>query len=990
MKRRIFFGLLCGIFFVSAQESLNQKFIAKTRYFDIIYSKKSEASAAILAENADKIYEELAEFYGLSDKFRLPVTINHDYQVFNAYFSFAPFNHIVLYETLPGESYAFSEDSFLNTFRHELTHAITMNLQTGFWKGLKSVFGDSANVGALFDTTFMIEGSAVESESLKGDGRNNSEFNRHLVKQAKIEGVFPKFSEVQGALDFSPGTEASYIFGGLFWEWIVQKFGHEKFSLFWNKCSNFQTLTYFTGFKSVYGLSFKDAWNLFYDEIKIPEKLKIPFQTEGIENFADSKKTSNPKILSSSKNLISYYDSGEIFIAEKKPSQKDLKFKKVLSQMNVQNLKFSSDGRFLCVNYNSNLSKFPKRRALIFDTQKKSVFHFKQDGISDFSVLKNGSDYFLVFQQAGTKNDTENLNPSIKVHKIVFSKNGKIKLTQEIFSEKLGFLNQGFSFCDGGDGSLYFIFKNGMNLSLNVVKKTESSFKIQKILDFPKGMTVRNFSADFENCFSGADKTNFIFSYSEKAAFVRLGFLSIDFSKNSAEISLMKDDVSGGIFNPVSISASSVAWNAKFYNHSQILCAPLVQFLFEKKSLDFCKEFFQDKTEFKSFATPNFEFLSNAKKFYFKNYFYRGTLIPIYSLNCSKRISPYLDSLENSGLPVGLTYISGSTLTFPLYGVSGAWDFLSNSGIFSYLLYGRTDTSIFNYSVSGFVEFDGKGYKQSVENLNFSSLIELNRNWNFSLSDSFQFFEGRQNLYSFNAEKDYSNPFNYFESLKNFSQDKWLFGNNEFTLGFSNVKSTGSGFFERSGVSFSGNFETVYVSRADNFENKFFFNNLALNCSVQFPFLIPVQDENSVFTFNLPFVIQGNLFPAAGYFASLSGTFVLFNWEIQKSFNWTPGNLLYFNRIYVYLSYLGKFSDEKLADSFSIFKFPEFIKSFSDSQMKYSDILKLTGSMTFTPNFGGLANPNFALTLSAAFAVRFSALPNEKQFIFSWSLTGNF
>ena len=203
-----------------------------------------------------------------------------------------------MYETLPGESYAFSEDSFLNTFRHELTHAITMNLQTGFWKGLKSVFGDSANVGALFDTTFMIEGSAVESESLNGDGRNNSEFNRHLVKQAKIEGVFPKFSEVQGALDFSPGTEASYIFGGLFWEWIVQKFGHEKFSLFWNKCSNFQTLTYFTGFKSVYGLSFKDAWNLFYDEIKIPEKLKIPFQTEGIEKFADSKKTSNPKILS--------------------------------------------------------------------------------------------------------------------------------------------------------------------------------------------------------------------------------------------------------------------------------------------------------------------------------------------------------------------------------------------------------------------------------------------------------------------------------------------------------------------------------------------------------------------------------------------------------------------------------------------------------------------------------------------------------------------
>lgn len=977
-KKFIFFIFIT---FFSLNLFSEEKFIIKTEYFDIFYTKQSENSAAVLAENADKIYEELADFYNLKNKFRLPVSINHDYQVFNAYFSFAPFNHIVLYETLPEENSAFSEKTFLNTFRHELTHAVTFNLQSGFWYGLKKVFGDSANIGALFDTTFMTEGAAVETESKNGDGRVNDEFSIHLAKQAKIESKFPKFSEVQGALDIKPSTTASYIFGGLFWSWIVKKYGQEKFAEFWNKCSNFKTLTYFTGFKSVYKISFKDAWKEFYNELKIPEKIINPLNSDGFEKFGIKNQSKNAKILSISKNFIILYDSAKLYISK---NSENLKFKKILTNYNILNCSFSSDGRFLAINYISKNKKFPSKKVMIFDTKHNSFFKFAEDGISNSGIFKNYNDYYLVLEKSGGKNHSNVLNPDLIVYKINISqKKDKISNIEKVFSENSGFNNQNFSFCDGNNENFYFIRKSGMSFSLMELKKLENvGFEIEKVFDFPQKIHPKNLSVNFQN--NSENIQSFSFCYVKPEIMPRFGIFEIDYKNKKIDFKLSKTDFSGGIFNPIILNEKSFAYLGKFYSFSEFLKTDLNKNDFENFSI--IMEENNQKTE-KSENVPNKNLLNSSKKAKIFDFIKFGTLIPFYTLNSSKRISTSLDNIENSSFALGATYISGGLQTFPLYGFSSGWDFFSNSAILSAFVSSKTDTSIFNYSFLGNLEFDKLGFKQTFENFKINSNIELFNNWNLVFSENIDFFYGRQNFYKF-KENDYSNLFNFFESLANYESRNLLFGKNKFSAGFLNVYKIGNGIFDKIGCSFSANLENLYLSEENDFNKENFFNNLGLNFVVQMP-LIPVKNHNSIFTFNLPSIFKLDIFPSNSYFLAFSGKFVIFNSEIQKSFNFAPLNLLYFNRFTLSLFYQGKFSSG-IKESFGIFNFVEHFSSFFEKSANYYDILSISFDFSFTPNFGGLSNPNFLLTASFETFYKFFKLETENSFGINFSFKTNF
>ena len=207
-KRRVFFGFFMLIFFCRAlfcydgvMAGQNNIKIVRTEYFDIIYAPGSEKSAEVLYENADGIFTELSNLFGLVHTFRLPVVISPSQDEFNAYYSSAPFSHIVMYDTVPPESFAVFSETLLSTFRHELIHAVTYNLHNNFWTAVKKIGGDAYNPALLTITTGWAEGASVSVESSGGEGRLNSEYHKQLVRQAKIEGKFPRFSEVQGARD---------------------------------------------------------------------------------------------------------------------------------------------------------------------------------------------------------------------------------------------------------------------------------------------------------------------------------------------------------------------------------------------------------------------------------------------------------------------------------------------------------------------------------------------------------------------------------------------------------------------------------------------------------------------------------------------------------------------------------------------------------------------------------------------------------------------
>ena len=191
MKKRlssILLFLICFNIFSHSGIMSGQKNIKinKTKYFDIIYSENSVQTAKILYEKADSIYEELAEKFCLENKFRLPVVISAAQDDFNAYFSCGPFNHIVIFDTVCTTSLAVFSEETLNTFRHELVHAITYNLRNDFWFGFDKIFGDVYNPALLTITQAWAEGATVSLESDKNEGRLNSEYALQNLKQAKI------------------------------------------------------------------------------------------------------------------------------------------------------------------------------------------------------------------------------------------------------------------------------------------------------------------------------------------------------------------------------------------------------------------------------------------------------------------------------------------------------------------------------------------------------------------------------------------------------------------------------------------------------------------------------------------------------------------------------------------------------------------------------------------------------------------------------------
>ena len=185
--------------------------VSQTKYFDIIYSEKNLATAKILYENADQVFEELAAAYGTEPNFRLPVVITTTVEQFNAYYADSPYNRIVVYDTAQIDDLAVFSQTLLSTFTHELTHALTFNLKNKTMRTLAKIFGDAFANHYITVTNGMAEGATVSYESSKGEGRLNDPYALQQIRQAKIEGKFPAYSDVKGSSDAYPRNSFYYF-----------------------------------------------------------------------------------------------------------------------------------------------------------------------------------------------------------------------------------------------------------------------------------------------------------------------------------------------------------------------------------------------------------------------------------------------------------------------------------------------------------------------------------------------------------------------------------------------------------------------------------------------------------------------------------------------------------------------------------------------------------------------------------------------------------
>ncbi len=964
--------------------------IIQTEHFEIIYPERGKDCAAIIAANCEALYAELSELYNPDYDFRLPVTISTTYQGMNAYFSPAPFNHIVVFANQPETSMDVFTNEYLWIFKHELTHAFNYNLKNQFWHNLSAVLGDSYTGGLLANTPFIYEGLAVRTESLGGEGRANDEETLQLIRQAKIEGAFPNFAQVQGAMDTTPGLTASYVFGGYFWQWLTEKYGNEKYTEYLKGCNNLKSVFYARYFNKVFGITFVEAWNNFYDEITVPQIAANPADNDFCDYLLDEHNISRYTALCSSSQGIYYYDpyKSGIFSLEQQY--------RVIDDNTLFNMSISSDDRYLVTEGYDYSTRVLRTFIRAYDLQDNSRIVFEDYGVSAGTVIKNEHDYFIVYFKYDGENGPRNgsiviapLEPGVQPVEL-----------------PLGFGNHVFSICDGGDGNAYFLYKNGLKdyiCSLAVdYSEDELKAELRVEIDF-------NEQNEIKRRLNGISVNNgkIIFSYTDKDTLMRFGIAerenevvgedktNLDDKGARYKIKLMSHDLSGGVYSPALFAnENELAYIGKFYRGNQMFKLAINQMEFEETTVNASSASFscihypgdsensvRYEIENPAKLNPDITILEGSREVTAADLIRKGTFVPV-SLVTGKTPDERNNSLVDSSMLLGASYISASPWTYPLYMISGGYSLLNNNFGGMFLLNGSTDTNAFNYSITAQAEGDNDGFKNAFGELGFSSSLPIGGLFNFIMSGNLSVYYGRLNLIPVGEGSDTGDesgaaPDEDVEDTTTPVTPALLEGGGLGLLpkifssaGFSNLHSNNSGTYENAGFKL----QLQYIRKPK-------FENVGLYGSVTIPRLLPVRDNKNWMTYNLPVTLESALFTSEDYFLQAGVSLVLFSTNIQYAAIKFP--YLYFNRFSVSASYVAKIGvDNEKTKSWAVLQAKDYLEYLKNEKCIYNDEIALNLSFKLTPNIGGLAQSNFAVTVVSSFMYRPCPAPEQKNFEF--------
>ena len=859
--------------------------VYSTKYFNIVYPEECKNSAFILSQNADKIYEDIAKEFGCNASITIPMPVVFTGKVeqFNAYWTSTPYNHIVMYDTASIEDLAVFTEQMLSTFKHEATHAFTFNMHAAGWAVIRAIFGDCINPSALMVTSGRAEGATLVSESSTGEGRLNDEFSNQMVKQAKIEGKFPSYYTVQGAGDDYPRGNF-YYFNGAFDQWLVQKYGMEKYASWWYDLVNLKRLTVTGAFKKNYNMSIDLAWGMFYGDIEVPEDtIYEPVKERGIKDFFKSGEKVSSKNragalyenLSSYKNGLFYFDenSQAAYILKNDSSRKNgYQTKKLFTGRNLQSAKISKDGRFVALNEYSVLSSTVKMRTRIFDVKKGTFHTINQSGLTDARVFKSGEDYFLFVREYKDHNN------KLVSYKIVM-KNNRVKGFEK-YAER--YLSSNSMIQDGTqagqDGQIVLLLIDGIQTKICVTDTSLSSMQEYEIPSLEnQRITLKNVNAD--------DNNNVYFTWIKKGTLPSLGFINLD----NGQVSLENVNLNGGVYSPVVLDdGKQVAYIAKCYRFNSlytknIQADKITSLQVEKKEMPLLEPYIpsQDVVENKvneklpghsdillPMAPKTFaEFNEKSTKYNPFSFLVRGIFLPVSSAVVYDFDDKISYSIAQNTPLLGLTYITSDPWNAGLLQLSCGWNILSqNPGVLSLTYKNGTQTSLFSYLVNLTSEFRLDGWARESLAGSVSSGIPFGRFSSLVFGLESVSYYGRKSQFPAllnSSGATVTDDFGFPVYDKQYLNTPFFFTQNVASLSYSISKKTGPGKYQKLGLTLDALAYNVLNIRVE--DNPVITVNaieVGGRARLSIPRLLPFDCAENL-CFNLPLRLSGSLFPTS-------------------------------------------------------------------------------------------------------------------------------
>ena len=954
MNAHAYEGLLSG------QKNLK---CIKTEYFDIIYPETSKESAAELVLHADDIYREICADYGINPSIRMPVTITGSTDAYNAYFTTFTYNHIVLFDTTPGENMNVFESTICDTFRHELTHALTINMKNPFWSFMSKVFGDIMIPGDYLNMTMAIkEGAAVAEESTGGYGRLNNPYYMHTVRQAKIQGTFPSQADIMGSRDIYPGGSMAYGFGGPFTKWLQDKYGMEKYAEFWHAGINCEALTYQLAFRKIYGQSINTAWDEFYESLYVPENV---IHAEDVESIQQVPYTSANGYLYSSlatgKDKIAWLEerTATVWIFRTDENGKLGKPKKFLTKQNINSISLSRDGRYLALSFYTQNAAEVDSRIMVYDTENKSHVQLKEKSLKKPFIMQIDEGSFL----CAVKNQGQ--TESLVKYRIIekpSGKSGRIKDVQEISRNDFPSGECIYSPVDFGNGQFACICKKD---GATLIRFYDDEMNFREIDLSGTGIFMQGLSA--------TDDSTLVFSWARDDTLPRLGLLVTDEDGN-AVLELSDSDVSGGVYGPVAFNGKYF-YSGNFVDRTRLFMQDQDEVGLTQTTVKL-EPFRAQESESEQSISKADEILSDAEKW--NTVFYgKGIFAPL----------SFIQEYRQTGETDEIIFLGGTWITsnpwdgnhFALGGGFTPWG--KQKGGFMALIRGGGDSSLFTYQIIPSVLLNDDGFLQATVSTSISSRISLNNFFYLLAQDDSLIFLGHQET---DRNGNYINAYGMQEQISgNTDPSFYLSFYNSFTVQLSTMRTMGTGRYNTGGFFLQLNYDIYSSNFIDNSEGIIkgtFEQNLYPGISFALPRLLPFECSNRI-TYNLPVKVTSYLAPTDSIVLAASISSVLFSAEIQKGLTFFP---LFFNTFTLRGEYLFN-----LKDSNSNVSLLTILDTMQNSPLTYIDSVSITATISGTINTGIFASSSMVQD----FGLKFTYYPREtsdKPFKLSFVTSLNF
>ncbi len=914
--------------FMSGEKGLR---VVKTEWFDIIFPEKCESTARKIASVADSYYSEISSKLGTEPYQRFPVSITSSIEDLNAFFSPAPYNMICLYDTALDENLDSSE-GIESVFYHELTHAVTLNMKSPFWRGL-SVMADLFTLPGISLTSFWYEGAAVSFESLGEGGRLNSPFFTQVVAQAKIDGKFPSWRDVTGARDIYPGGSVAYYFGGAFAKYLQETYGMEKYGEFWKRAGKSTTLSFCAGvFKKVYGLKMGRAWRDFYDSIEVPSEFgEIDCSLVSRKN---SVVTAFDSVDVDGRTFVAYFDSlsSAVFLWSS-----DLKkSKRLFSVTGVRKIRFSPDGKYLAVSRVVSKDNV-KSEIGIYGLSEKKYRRLKLSGVKNASVCASGGGFFV------TAFDFKSAEKRVVRFRFgdVFSSSCDFSVEK---SFPLSDSETAYSISDIDSSKTALVVKDGLSWKIRIVDFSDGS---SVDYDFGKNI-IHNL-----HVVRSPEKVFLAFSYAplggkmgslSKMAFAELKDGNLELLSQSASLPFGVVDFSFGESGFVFVGEKYVSRPLCFADEIPFKENPLFEPAEKSVFKNDERSFSESGSSGEDSAAP-----AEFEKIEYNPvpYFLRGAFLP-FSLSCV-----YDSDFSPSAYEfLGATFASSTPWTDKITIFSAGFSPFSKTCGCSLSLNGGDDSLSYALSASG--SFDSGGFLQTVDSVSVSKVLHRFLAGFLSFGGASSFFYGDEHVSSGFAKtglRSKSNAYLTFSTKRKFRPEVDQIAGFSFTpfvvFDFKNLG---------------------YAGLENKVEKKY------LNAGGTFSARIPGP---------FPILLGASAFPEEGVFLAGSASVILFSFEIQKG---VPALSVYANRLSLAASYSPKVSYAG-GELFDIGRISEIARDVRRSD--YSDAAALSVCLAVSPNTSYFVSA-VKVGLQCDFVYRPNPAVGKDDFSFGLSLNASY